>query len=94
MSGPRAATSPEELANLDALERHVERVLRAQGALSLRDLAVDGNDLMQELGIGPGPELGHLLRALLELVTDDPSANQRDVLLARARALHDASRDS
>jgi hypothetical protein len=49
---------------------------------------------MQELGIGPGPELGRLLRALLELVTDDPSANQRDVLLARARALHDADRDS
>jgi tRNA nucleotidyltransferase (CCA-adding enzyme) len=83
-----------ELANLDALERHVERVLHAQAALSLRDLAVNGDDLMQELAIGPGPELGRLLRALLELVTDDPSINQRDVLLGRARALRDASRDS
>ena len=84
----------EELANLDALERHVERVLGAEGALTLRDLEVNGHDLMQELGIGPGPELGRLLHALLELVTDDPSANQRDVLLGRARALHDGGRDS
>ena len=84
----------QELANLDALERHVERVLRAQGALTLRDLDVNGHDLMQELGVGPGPELGRLLHALLELVTDDPSLNQRDVLLGRARALHAAGRDS
>ena len=92
-SGRRRRQGPGRhpgFANLDALERHAERVLQAQAALTLRDLAVNGDDLMQELGIGPGPELGRLLRALLELVTDDPSTNQRDILLGRARALRDA----
>jgi tRNA nucleotidyltransferase (CCA-adding enzyme) len=50
----------------------------------LRDLAVDGDDLL-ELGVPPGPGLGSLLRELLEDVVDDPAANSRDVLLRRAR---------
>lgn len=51
--------------------------------LEIADLAVDGADLIKA-GIAPGPQLGKILRALLELVIDDPALNQRDVLLARA----------
>ena len=35
-------------------------------ALSVHDLAINGNDLMTELGLGPGPLLGVILRTLLE----------------------------
>jgi tRNA nucleotidyltransferase (CCA-adding enzyme) len=86
--GAKGRDVTQDLTNLDALERHVGRVLVADAALSVNDLEVDGHDLMRELAIGPGPELGRLLRALLDLVTDDPSQNQRERLLARARVLY------
>ena len=51
------------------------------------DLAVDGDDLMAELGIGPGPHLGRILDALLERVVADPALNDRPSLLLLARSM-------
>jgi tRNA nucleotidyltransferase (CCA-adding enzyme) len=50
----------------------------------LRDLAVDGKDLI-EVGLKPGPKLGRVLGDLLHDVVEDPSLNTREELLARAR---------
>jgi putative nucleotidyltransferase with HDIG domain len=50
----------------------------------LRDLAVDGDDLI-ELGFAPGPQLGRILDELLDAVVEEPALNSRDELLARAR---------
>ncbi len=53
--------------------------------LSLRELAVHGDDLVSELGIAPGPVVGELLERLLGLVIAEPSLNSRESLLAEAR---------
>jgi tRNA nucleotidyltransferase/poly(A) polymerase len=50
----------------------------------LKDLAIDGNDLI-ELGFRPGPQLGRILYDLLDAVVDEPALNTRDELLARAK---------
>jgi tRNA nucleotidyltransferase (CCA-adding enzyme) len=76
-----------DLAALSALKLHVDRILKAGAAFSIKDLAIDGRVLMQELGMKPGPDLGRILKALLDEVVDDPSKNQRDLLLERARLL-------
>ncbi len=76
-----------ELARIAELEARVEALLRAGATLSVGDLAVDGHDLMSELGLPAGRRVGELLRALLEQVTDVPEINTRDGLLERARAL-------
>jgi hypothetical protein len=55
--------------------------------ITMQDLAVDGGDLI-EGGIPPGAILGKILRALLDLVIEDPSLNTRDVLLERALTLY------
>jgi tRNA nucleotidyltransferase (CCA-adding enzyme) len=52
----------------------------------LRDLAVDGSDLI-ELGFSPGPMLGSALEQLVEVVVDEPELNTREELLARAKEL-------
>jgi tRNA nucleotidyltransferase/poly(A) polymerase len=52
----------------------------------LRDLAVDGNDLI-EAGFKPGPQLGRILDELLDAVVDEPALNTREELLARAKEL-------
>jgi len=77
-------------ADLDALadlKVHVARVLAEGAALSTRDLRVNGHDLMRELGLRPGPLIGEVLDALLEAVIADPAANEREALLALARAV-------
>ena len=43
--------------------------------LAVRDLALDGEALMQLIGRSGGPWLGELQRHLLELVLEDPSVN-------------------
>jgi tRNA nucleotidyltransferase (CCA-adding enzyme) len=66
--------------------------IAAQGAAPLaeRQLAVSGHDLQAELGLAPGPIIGHLLARLLEVVIDDPARNERATLLELARELRDS----
>jgi hypothetical protein len=52
----------------------------------LGDLAVDGRDLIA-LGYTPGPPIGRALRELLKEVVDEPSRNDKELLLARAKEL-------
>jgi hypothetical protein len=73
---------------VDELRRRIEVELRSNPPLNLRDLAVHGDDLVAELSIKPGPEVGRLLDRLLGLVIADPAQNRRDVLLAHARDWH------
>lgn len=75
----------EEIALLERLEARVEALVKQGAALSTRDLAVNGGDLMRELGLAPGPKLGKLLERLLEVVTDAPERNERAELLSEAR---------
>ena len=70
---------------LPALERLRAAVLaERESPYRLRDLAVDGADLI-ELGFGEGPELGRVLAALLDEVIEEPARNTRNALLGRAR---------
>ena len=55
----------------------VEDFLATRPAFSLRDLAVDGHDVMRLLGIGPGPAVGAVLRELLAAVIENPALNNR-----------------
>jgi tRNA nucleotidyltransferase (CCA-adding enzyme) len=91
--GPVPDADPtRDLNNLDELQARVAR-LRAEGAaVSVRDLAINGHDLIKTLGLPPGPLLGKILQELLEEVTDEPTRNQSEVLLQRAREL--AARDA
>jgi tRNA nucleotidyltransferase (CCA-adding enzyme) len=61
--------------------------LEAGPVLDRSKLAIDGNDLMRDLGLRQGPELGRVLDALLERVIDDPTLNEPPTLLLLAREL-------
>ena len=77
-------THPEDIAWLYDMETRLNRILAADACLSLRQLAVNGND-MAALGLS-GPAVGEMLRALLDAVIDEQADNTRDALLAFARA--------
>ena len=71
---------------LGELTERIARVVEAQEALSIRDLKVDGTDVMRELRLPPGPTVGRVLDRLLEEVIEDPSLNERKRLLRRLHA--------
>jgi tRNA nucleotidyltransferase (CCA-adding enzyme) len=51
--------------SLIAFQKRIEQTLAQDRILKVEDLAIDGNDLMNELGIAPGPQVGLILRHLL-----------------------------
>jgi poly(A) polymerase/tRNA nucleotidyltransferase (CCA-adding enzyme) len=55
--------------------------------LTVGMLAIDGNVLMGELHMKPGPKIGYVLHALLEEVLDDPKRNTKEYLSKRASEL-------
>src|SRR5215831_12718416 len=76
---------PPPYEELAALARFREVVAEERSSPhQLRDLAVDGNDLIG-LGFRPGPQLGRILHELLDAVVDEPALNTRDQLIARAK---------
>ena len=76
---------PADAGHLTELEERMAKELEAGAPLTLRELAIDGDDLIRELALTPGPQIGELLERLLGSVIEDPSRNDRDVLLAQAR---------
>ena len=69
----------------DAALSLLEKILAEQSCFSLKQLAVDGNDLIA-LGFAPGPGLGETLQKLLDMVVDQQIPNEKDALLKAAAA--------
>ena len=72
--------------NLLELKERIQEVSAKNQVLGLKDLAVNGKDLMAA-GIPAGRQLGQILNQLLETVLDDPSQNNREQLLTIAHRL-------
>jgi len=49
--------------------------------MEVKDLKIDGNDLMKEFELKPGKVLGEILNNLFEQVMEDPELNDRETLL-------------
>src|SRR3989344_1974475 len=69
--------------------RHLKYVIDkvSHDPISVKMLKVDGNELMKELGVKPGPKVGLILNYLLAEVLDDPSKNTKERLKQRIHEL-------
>lgn len=74
----------------DRLEALARALLAKEACFSLKDLAVNGSDLLA-LGVPKGPAVGAALNALLEAVLGGELPNEREALLEAARGLPDRS---
>ena len=81
------ATSPT-IKNLNELRERIEKILNEQNALSIKDLKVNGKDLIQA-GIPAGKVMGEILNELFEAVLDSPSLNEREKLLEIAKNIYE-----
>ncbi len=88
----RADVAAKGTDDVPAIQQGVDRIearLRAElakgTALSRKDLAVTGDDLVRALGRPPGPWLGPLFAVLLARVVDEPEQNTQVRLIDVAR---------
>ena len=58
---------------------------------SRKQMAVNGDELMEALGIKPGPRVGAIIDALFEEVLDDPGRNTKEYLTERMQELNKLS---
>ncbi len=75
------------LLELDEAARAVLGEALEGAALSGKELAIKGRDLIAAKIASPGPRVGELLDALFDWVLEDPRRNDDETLLARAREL-------
>ena len=71
--------------NILELKERIEKITEKQNALSLKDLCVNGKDLM-DIGIPSGKKIGVVLNELFEAVLEDPDMNSREKLLKLAES--------
>ncbi len=82
-SGYMREEKQEELEKLQSIYR---QVLEEKPCVSLKMLAVTGNDLIA-LGMEPGKEIGEILNRLLQIVIDEPAYNEKEYLLKQAEEM-------
>jgi tRNA nucleotidyltransferase (CCA-adding enzyme) len=80
-SGSDDILKPRPVERLERLRERVNRQLADNAALTLKDLAVNGNILHDEAGIPRSREMSTVLSYLLEAVLDDPKMNERSRLV-------------
>lgn len=79
--------------DVDEFEAHIRDELTKKPPFSLRDLALNGGDIMRILGLPPGREVGRILDYLMEQVLDDPAQNTRERLIELATEYYESTKD-
>lgn len=74
--------------DVDEMERRIRDEIDRKPPFGLKDLAITGCDLMELLGIPPGPVVGKILEHLMEKVLDQPEDNTREKLERFARDVY------
>jgi tRNA nucleotidyltransferase (CCA-adding enzyme) len=77
--------TPAKSDRFDRVAELIRQIREEDACLTLRDLAINGQDLIA-LGMVPGPQFSKHLNALLAMVQDDLIPNTREALLEAARA--------
>lgn len=70
----------DKIDKLDIIEKLIDEVMQENQCFTLKDLAVNGNDLIK-IGYKPDKQLGEVLNMLLNGVINEEFENSREVLL-------------
>ncbi len=73
----------EKLQKIDIASKIFDEIIEEQSCFTLKQLAVNGNDL-KAIGITDGKTIGKTLKYLLSLVIDEKTENEKSVLLFKA----------
>lgn len=68
-------------------EKKLNEIIEAEECFSIKDLAINGKDLIA-LGVKPGKDIGIILNKLLEKVIEEPDLNNRESLIAMVKQIN------
>lgn len=85
--GSKGTGKPAQMEEFSKIRAILEEIYTENACLTLKDLAVNGHDLMA-LGI-TGRAIGQTLNVLLEQVIDEKIPNEKDALLHATPYIHD-----
>lgn len=63
----------------------IDKIIEEENAITVKDLKINGNDLMKEFNLKPGPIVGKILNYLLDLILDEPSLNDKEKLMEKTK---------
>ncbi len=69
------------LAELEELTKIYEGILERGECVCIKELCVDGKDLLS-IGVKQGKQIGEILNDLLDIVLEEPEKNEKEILLA------------
>jgi len=81
LSDNRGGKHPHGIKGVQKLRKRIRDEIAKKPPFGPGDLAINGHDLIT-MGLAEGPAIGRILKALVEIVLDDPALNERDKLLA------------
>ncbi|MDQ0151248.1 CCA tRNA nucleotidyltransferase [Eubacterium multiforme] len=73
------------LNKLNIMKDKANKIINSKEPLSVKDLSIDGSDLINNLSITPGKIIGDTLNHLFKLVLENPKLNNKDYLLKEAK---------
>jgi tRNA nucleotidyltransferase (CCA-adding enzyme) len=76
-------TPTETSWRMEEFKKRIKKVL--EKPFSISDLKINGSDVMEILGIKPGPQVGKILTELFEEVQEDHTKNNREYLTDRIK---------
>lgn len=76
----KGSANRDGISSITELRDEVERVLNEKQPLSVKELKIDGSDLIT-LGIPQGKRIGEILNELMEMVLEQPELNEKEKLI-------------
>lgn len=80
----------EKLSKINSGVEGFEYITQNAQPLSIKELALTGTDLIAA-GVKPGPNMGEILKKMLDKVLDEPEANTKENLLEYLKTMDDFS---
>lgn len=84
ISGKNNIIPDSDLEGVNELKAMYKTIMEEGDALSVKDLAIDGKDLIA-MGVRPGPEMGNILNLLLNIVLEEPQLNKKEILIDKVK---------
>ncbi len=72
---------------IEQLKVKIAQIIEEENALKVKDLAINGTDVMRIKEIEPSRKVGEILESLLQMVLDDPSLNTKEKLEELAKKM-------
>lgn len=83
--GDRAGNGLKTATEMDidntGLKRRFAEILKKDACFKIKDLAINGNGIMAQFNLSPGPKIGLMLKHCFEIVMENPEMNNKDLLM-------------